>query len=109
MMMLRFCLMVFLTTLAAPLAAQSPLPADEAFRLEVAREGDTLVATWEIAEGYYLYRDFMGAEDGSGAALPMALPDLWCSGLPQAGPSGSTRRWARTLIARALCTISAAA
>lgn len=75
MMMLRFCLMVFLTTLAAPLAAQSPLSADEAFRLEVTREGDMLVATWEIAEGYYLYRDFMGAEDGSGAALRMALPD----------------------------------
>ncbi len=34
------------------------LPADEAFRFAAwASDDDTLVATWDIADGYYLYRD----------------------------------------------------
>ncbi len=34
------------------------LPADEAFRFAAwASDGDMLVATWDIADGYYLYRD----------------------------------------------------
>lgn len=47
------------------------LPVDEAFELDVAREGERLVLDWEIADDYYLYRDrhslntFDGAEVGS--------------------------------------------
>ncbi len=43
------------------------LPVDEAFELEVQREGDRLLLNWDIAEDYYLYRDrhSLSALDGA--------------------------------------------
>lgn len=68
-------LMLVLATLAGPLAAaaqgrSAPLPADEAFRLSTAPgpDGGT-VLSWEIAPGYYLYRDKFAAETADGRAL----------------------------------------
>ncbi|WP_295808265.1 protein-disulfide reductase DsbD [uncultured Nitratireductor sp.] len=57
----------------APASAQiaKPLPVDEAFTLEVTRAQDgTLALNWQIAEGYYLYRDHIGASQ-DGAELPL--------------------------------------
>ncbi|EXL09694.1 protein-disulfide reductase DsbD [Aquamicrobium defluvii] len=58
-----------------PAAAQQPglLQADEAFRLKVlpAPEGGAIFE-WEIADGYYLYRDHMEAKAANGDT-PVAL------------------------------------
>lgn len=53
-----------------PALAANPLPVDQAFRLNVAKDADgRLVFNWQIADGYYLYRDHIEAKDGQGNAL----------------------------------------
>lgn len=57
----------------APASAQTakPLPVEDAFTLEVTRTQDgTLALNWQIAEGYYLYRDHISASQ-NGAELPL--------------------------------------
>lgn len=53
------------------------LSADEAFQLTVTRAGSgSLQLHWEIADGYYLYREHMLATDAdTKAAIDLALPD----------------------------------
>ncbi len=58
---LRFLLML-LTVMFYPqhglaVAATDLLPAEQAFKLSVASSGETLRLHWQIAPGYYLYRD----------------------------------------------------
>lgn len=51
-------LLVLLTLIAGWTHAQQPLPAEQAFRLTAHRlDAHTLEARWEIAPGYYLYRN----------------------------------------------------
>ncbi len=53
------------------------LPADEAFQFDAELRGNTLLARWVIAEGYYLYRDKirLSLRDADGVRLgPPALP-----------------------------------
>ncbi|MFQ0813917.1 cytochrome C biogenesis protein [Brucella anthropi] len=53
-----------------PALAANPLPVGQAFRLNVAKDADgRLVFNWQIADGYYLYRDHIEAKDGQGNAL----------------------------------------
>lgn len=53
-----------------PAAASNPLPVDQAFRLNVTKDaGGSLILNWQIADGYYLYRDHIAAKDGQGRAL----------------------------------------
>ncbi len=53
-----------------PALAANPLPVDQAFRLSVLKDTDgRLVLNWQIADGYYLYRDHIEAKDGRGNAL----------------------------------------
>ncbi len=53
-----------------PAAASNPLPVDQAFRLNVTKDaGGSLILNWQIADGYYLYRDHIAAMDGQGRAL----------------------------------------
>ncbi|WP_139973439.1 protein-disulfide reductase DsbD [Ochrobactrum sp. CGA5] len=53
-----------------PASAANPLPVDQAFRLSVLKDADgRLVLNWQIADGYYLYRDHIEAKDGQGKAL----------------------------------------
>ncbi len=53
-----------------PASAANPLPVDQAFRLNVTKDTDgRLVLDWQIADGYYLYRDHIEAKDGQGNAL----------------------------------------
>ena len=57
---------------AAPSAASpgTPLAADEAFALEVSRgDAGSIVVSWDIASGYYLYRDQIAARAADGAQL----------------------------------------
>lgn len=84
--MLRQLLSLFLTCILT-LSAQAQsglnadlLPADEAFALSVSRENaNTLVATFSIADDYYLYRDKISFEfigdglKGSAAPLPPGI------------------------------------
>ena len=55
------------------------LPADEAFQLDVqVTDGNTLTASWVIAEGYYLYRhkfDFVLAPTEGVTLLPVQMPE----------------------------------
>ncbi|MEL4374397.1 protein-disulfide reductase DsbD [Brucella cytisi] len=53
-----------------PALAANPLPVDQAFRLSVLKDTDgRLVLNWQIADGYYLYRDHIEAKDGQGNAF----------------------------------------
>ncbi|PVA10722.1 cytochrome C biogenesis protein [Pelagivirga sediminicola] len=53
-------------------SANAPLPVSEAFQIDIA-EGDdgARILSWEIAEGYYLYRDQLAAETAEGTAVPL--------------------------------------
>lgn len=51
-------LIAFLLTLLIPqVMASEPLPPDEAFKFDAAVEGNTIRATWTIADDYYMYRE----------------------------------------------------
>lgn len=71
--------MVVVMALAWPAVAQTlsssadaPLPASDAFELSVAQQADgSRILSWEIAEGYYLYRDQLAAKTEDGAAVPL--------------------------------------
>lgn len=59
-------LLLLATTQAYALKQEDLLPPDEAFKFKAeAVSPDKLKATWEIADGYYLYRDRFGFETGS--------------------------------------------
>lgn len=67
-----------------PALAAPPLPVDQAFRLSVTRDTDgRLVLNWQIANGYYLYRDHIEAKDGQGNALAVDMQP----GLPKDDPN----------------------
>lgn len=76
-----------LATLLGGLAvAQTPLPADEAFRLTAGRDADAgLRLEWQIAPGYYLYRDkIVVAAD---TALAVTTPQGEMKDDPNFGPT----------------------
>lgn len=53
-------------------SAGAPLPATDAFELSVSeREDGRRILSWQIAEGYYLYRDKLSAETEGGASVPL--------------------------------------
>ncbi|MGE6784853.1 protein-disulfide reductase DsbD [Ensifer adhaerens] len=53
-------------------ALEAPLPMDKAFVPAVARNEDgRLTITWKIADGYYLYRDFLAAEVEGGRTITL--------------------------------------
>lgn len=68
-----------LATGAAASTADEPLPVDDAFALEVARTGDKVELRWEIADGYYLYRDHfrVGAAGTDPSFVVSHFLDLW--------------------------------
>jgi len=62
--------MVAVQALAPAAFAQEPLPVDRAFALSVSQgPGGSLSAEWDIADGYYLYRDRVTASDPDGTGL----------------------------------------
>jgi len=74
------CLAILLAlSLVLPAEAQlvldgrpAPIPATEAFQLDVVERNDgSRALTWTIAQGYYLYRDYLSAEtiDGKSVSL----------------------------------------
>ena len=58
-----FCLVSLMTQSAVALADEGLLPADQAFKISAkAVSSDQLEISWDIAEGYYLYRNKMQFE-----------------------------------------------
>lgn len=56
-------LVLALSYAAAAKPVGEPLPMDQAFRISVAQgSGGATIVRWEIADGYYLYRDYLHAE-----------------------------------------------
>lgn len=59
--------------LGSETAFPQPLPAEEAFALTVQqRSDDQLVLSWDIADGYYLYRKSIGLE---GIQANLSIPE----------------------------------
>lgn len=66
-------ILVFVGWSAAALA--EPLPANDAFRLQVSGTPDgTVQLDWNIADGYYLYRDHIKARDANGEDVKVETP-----------------------------------
>ncbi|MDV6317548.1 protein-disulfide reductase DsbD [Chromohalobacter sp. HP20-39] len=70
---LAVCLAALMGVFATPALAESPfasqddfLSADQAFSLSVSRDDDTLIAEWDIAPEYYLYRHRFSVETDDG-------------------------------------------
>jgi thiol:disulfide interchange protein DsbD len=62
---------LWLLIAALPAAAQAPklLPVEEAFRISVTRESaERLQFHWQIADGYYMYREFLEARNAADSA-----------------------------------------
>jgi len=68
----RRSLLSFLTGNGAP-GQQAFLPPNEAFKTRAWRDGERVVLQWDIAPGYYLYRDKFGVS-ADGAVLPASFP-----------------------------------
>ena len=73
---LALFLPAFAMAFAAGLPAQPKLlPPEEAFRLSVrALDPSTIEARFDVADGYYLYRDRIHFSVGSSGNLPAELP-----------------------------------
>lgn len=73
-------LLIWAGTVAAQSASDwirptAPLPVSEALRLDVADGPDgQRFLTWEIAKGYYLYRDYLSAKTADGVDVPLETP-----------------------------------
>ncbi|WP_149766290.1 protein-disulfide reductase DsbD [Paracoccus thiocyanatus] len=67
--------LAFLATWATAQTHDRPLQPQDAFALTVTRDADgELALTWRIAQGYYLYRSQLAAENAAGESLPLTLP-----------------------------------
>lgn len=73
-MTIFFSLWLFLP-LASALAQTAPLPVDTAFAFSANKTAaGGLELRWEIADGYYLYRDRIAAQTTDGRTVPMTTP-----------------------------------
>lgn len=83
-------LAMFTAAMPAPAAAQpgTPLPVDAAFGLDVARAPDgRLTLKWEIAPGYYLYREQIAVSTATGQAVAVDTAPGTRKDDPTFGPS----------------------
>jgi len=79
---LIFLTLLFFVGAANALDKNEPLPPDEAFKISVKAISDTqLEVSWDITEGYYLYRDKLRFESKT-AQIPTVTPEL---------PAGQTK------------------
>src|SRR3989304_4254659 len=91
------CLVLALAAVAAPAHAVSPgelLSPEQAFRISTeALDERNVQVRFEIAEGYYMYRDRFRFETGSGRVLAdVALPPGKRERGPFFGEAGTRRR-----------------
>ncbi len=72
-MALLFCLSAQ-ADLFAPKAVSRFVPVDQAFAFDFAQQGDTLILSWKIAPGYYLYRQQLKITPHDAQLAPLSLP-----------------------------------
>ena len=64
-----------LTLLASiALAADKPMPMEEAFEFTAHRSGDDVVLDWQIRDGFYLYREYLTVIGSGGVDLRVETP-----------------------------------
>lgn len=81
---------IFAIQAFAPAAASAdePLQVDRAFAISASRgPGGSLSVEWDIADGYYLYRDRIAARTPNGAALTVETSPGLVKDDPNFGPS----------------------
>lgn len=66
-----FVLLVFFTVCGPAFALNPPMDMADAFKLSIDRTGTAATFRWQIAEGYYLYRDALNATDNDGKQLDL--------------------------------------
>ncbi len=66
-----FVLLVFFTVCGPAFALNPPMDMADAFKLSIDRTGTVATFRWQIAEGYYLYRDALNATDSDGKQLDL--------------------------------------
>ncbi len=72
LIILTYSSLIFAFGISSPFGSSSPefLPVDQAFILSIDREDNgQVIAHWDIAEGYYLYKHQLKIEQESGPAL----------------------------------------
>ncbi len=69
-----FVLLVFFTVCGPAFALNPPMDMADAFKLSIDRTGTAATFRWQIAEGYYLYRDALNATDNDGKQLDLQTP-----------------------------------
>ncbi|WP_396589135.1 protein-disulfide reductase DsbD [Bermanella sp. R86510] len=65
-----FSLMMILISVSSMALESEFLPVEDAFRYQYVIEDDTLLVSWEIADGYYLYQDRIKATQGDVVLTP---------------------------------------
>ncbi|CAD7032921.1 protein-disulfide reductase DsbD [Pseudorhizobium halotolerans] len=68
------CLIVTLAASAIAFAVEPPLPMDQAFRMEARRDGPHIAIRWQLEDGYYLYREYLGATGADGKPVELTTP-----------------------------------
>ncbi|SPZ48378.1 thiol:disulfide interchange protein precursor [Agrobacterium tumefaciens] len=69
---IAFAILTMLSAVSPAAAIEKPLEMDQAFKATVEREEDgRAVIRWQILDGYYLYRDYLSAENEDGSRLEL--------------------------------------
>ena len=69
---IAFAILAMLSAVSPAAAIEKPLEMDQAFKATVEREDDgRAVIRWQILDGYYLYRDYLSAENEDGSRLDL--------------------------------------
>lgn len=66
-----FVLLVIFTVCGPAFALNPPMDVADAFKFSIDRTGTAATFRWQIAEGYYLYRDALNATDNDGKQLDL--------------------------------------
>jgi len=92
-------LLAFLAFSPAAAGPGEPLPVDRAFTISVSQgSGGSLSLEWNIADGYYLYRDRLAARVPNGAALTVETVPGLVKDDPNFGPSEIYYRRAEAIV-----------
>ncbi|WP_312358418.1 protein-disulfide reductase DsbD [Agrobacterium sp.] len=69
-----FVLLVLLSICGPALALSPPMDMADAFKLSIDRTGTATTFRWQVAEGYYLYRESLQATTDDGTKLDLRTP-----------------------------------
>lgn len=69
-----FVLLILMSICGPALALGPPMDMADAFKLSIDRTGTTATFRWQVAEGYYLYRESLQATTEDGTKLDLRTP-----------------------------------